>query len=116
MTLRTNFTYRNPSAIAVTPIPHASLHEAAERGDSRVIRTLIADGVDVDARDLKGQTPLIVAIRHRQLRAAAELIAAGASLNVETRNGWTPLSVAVKSGNPFMIELIAGTSGGAVRA
>jgi ankyrin repeat protein len=116
MSLHTNFIYRNPSAIDANPVPGGTLHEAAEQGDSRLIRTLIADGVDVDARDAKGQTPLIVAIRHRQLRAAAELIAAGASLNAETRTGWTPLSVAVKSGNPFMIELIAGTSGGAVRA
>lgn len=116
MSLHTNFTYRNPSSIAANPIPQGTLHDAAEKGDSRLIRNLVADGADVDARDAQGQTPLIIAIRHRQLRAAAELIAAGASLSAETRAGWTPLSVAVKSGNPFMIELVAGTAGAAVKA
>lgn len=116
MSLHTNFTYRNPSSIAANPVPQGTLHDAAEKGDSRLIRNLLADGADVDTRDDKGQTPLVVAIRHRQLRAAAELIAAGASLTVETRAGWTPLSVAVKSGNPFMIELVAGTAGAAVKA
>ncbi len=101
--------------VAVVPVTPEALHDAAEQGDARLIRALIADGADVNTRDDKGQTPLIIAIRHRQLRAAAELIAAGASLNVETRSGWTPLSVAVKSGNPFMIELIAATSGGVAR-
>lgn len=116
MSLHTNFIYRNPSSIEANAIPQGTLHDAAEQGDSRLIRSLVADGANVDARDAQGQTPLIIAIRHRQLRAAAELIAAGASLNVETRAGWTPLSVAVKSGNPFMIELVAGTAGAAVKA
>jgi uncharacterized protein len=114
MNFQTHTLVKNPSLPALPSTPDA-LHDAAEHGDSRLIRALIADGFDVDARDERGQTPLIVAIRHRQLRAAAELIAAGASLSVETRTGWTPLSVAVKSGNPFMIELIASTTGSAVR-
>lgn len=88
-----------------------ALHNASENGNSRVIRTLLADGAPVDARDAQGRTALIIAVRHRQLKVAAELIAAGADLNAETRNGWTPLSLAVKSGNPQMIQLIAATAG-----
>jgi len=88
-----------------------ALHNAAENGNCRVVRALLADGAEVDAKDAQGRTPLIVAVRHRQLKIAAELIAAGANLNAETRNGWTPLSLAVKSGNPQMIELIAATAG-----
>lgn len=113
MALHTLVTPQSPPKLPVAP---DALHEAAEKGDLKLIRTLIADGAAVDARDDRGQTPLIVAIRNRQLRAAAELIAAGASLSVETRQGWTPLSVAIKSGNPFMIELIASTTGAVVKS
>ena len=87
------------------------LHAAAENGNARVIRNLIADGAAVDAKDAQGRTPLLIAVRQRHLKVAAELITAGANINAETRNGWTALSLAVKSGNPQMIELIARTAG-----
>lgn len=88
-----------------------ALHAAAENGNARVIRGLVADGAKIDAKDAQGRTPLLIAVRQRHLKVAADLIALGADINAETRNGWTALSLAVKSGNPQMIELIAKTAG-----
>ena len=90
----------------LTPLMHA-----AEQGNARVIRQLIADGASVNDADKKGWTALMYAVRHRQVKAAAELITAGAKIDTEARNGWTAYSLAVKSGSPLIIELLNKAAG-----
>merc|ERR1711952_293539 len=61
------------------------LHIAAEKGDVEGLRLLLdCDEVDVDAKDLKGDTtPLLLAIKERHEEAAKLLIQNGASLNLK---------------------------------
>jgi ankyrin repeat protein len=59
------------------------LHAAAEIGDLAAIAAAIADGADVDARDERGRTPLMVATEARQTEAFRALLAAGADVDVQ---------------------------------
>ena len=97
---------QGPDRDGVTPLMHA-----AENGNARVIRQLVADGADVNDADKKGWTALMYAVRHGQLKAAAELITVGADIDAEARNGWTALSLAVKAGSPLIISLLANAAG-----
>lgn len=67
------------SAVAAVPSPQrrqALLFEAARLGRTDLIAALIEAGVDVNARDAQGSTPLMIATANDQPDAARTLIAA----------------------------------------
>lgn len=112
---RSQNTYsRRTLPLAAVPAPvhdSGALLRAAEAGDLRLLRRLIADGADINAADAHGWTPLMRAAKNHHLKAVAELITAGANLAAETRNGWNALSIAVKAGSPQIIALLASVGG-----
>lgn len=58
------------------------LHDAARAGDLAAIRSLLADGVPIDARDTDGRTPVMVATMARQTSAVRALVDAGADVDI----------------------------------
>jgi len=78
-----------PEPTAVAPEPSAAapadhvLIEAARRGDLGGVRSALAAGASVSARDSAGQTALIAAAYADQVAVAEVLIAAGADVNVK---------------------------------
>lgn len=77
-----------PVPIATTPTPlfatqevDMELIEAAARGDSETVQTLLAQGANVEASDSRGRTALIAAAYADQVAVAELLIAAGADVN-----------------------------------
>ncbi len=52
------------------------LREAAKEGDCYIIRNLVMDGVDLDARDASGRTALNIATQYNQKEAIKTLLAA----------------------------------------
>lgn len=75
-----------------------SLATAAATGDLAGIAAAIAAGADVDARDERGRTPLMVATEARQTDAVRALLDAGADVDLQDE----------KLDNPF---LYAGAEG-----
>ena len=71
------------------------LFAAASRGQTELIRSLIARGEHVDWADAHGQTPLWAAAWNGHADACAALCEAGADVNAATRSGLTPLMQAV---------------------
>ena len=60
---------------------HLMLHVPAERGDTRVLETMLACGFDPNRPDHDGVTPLHRAAMAGKLEAARVLLAGGASVN-----------------------------------
>lgn len=84
-----------------------ALITAATRGNTADIRKLLKDGADINAADSSGFTPLMHAVKNRNLKAVADLIAAGADLALETRNRKSIYALAIETGNPTIIALLS---------
>jgi len=65
---------------------------AAGKGDLDELKKLIARGVDVNAGDYDGRTPLHLACSEGNLEVVKYLVSKGAALNIRDRWGGSPLS------------------------
>lgn len=105
------FVFTALQALGVRPAGEAenglqALHLAAIQDDAQAIRALVALGHDVDAKaayswrfrgsdkDLIGDTPLVLAVRHGSERALAALVEAGADVGVKAGTGATVMQLA----------------------
>ncbi|MHC4509128.1 MAG: ankyrin repeat domain-containing protein [Planctomycetota bacterium] len=70
---------------------HQPLHEAAAAGDIARVRSLIAQGVNLNAKDNEGRTPLFYAVENGHSLLCDLLIVKGADVNVKDEAGDTPL-------------------------
>ena len=85
----------------------ARVADAAMAGDREAVRTLLKQGVDVNAAQGDGMTPLHWAARRGDVELAQMLIYAGANVRATTRlGGWTPLLMASQLGHAKMIETL----------
>ena len=80
------------------------LIEAVKAGNVQGVRTLLAERVDVNARDADGTTALHWAVRDDAVDIVVSLIRAGASANVANRHGVTPLVLAATNGSAAVID------------
>jgi hypothetical protein len=75
------------------------LHALASHEDSRGVSWLLEHGADVDAQDMEGNTPLMVAARRNTgSKVLRLLVEAGASLTKKNRDGQTALAQAELNG------------------
>lgn len=74
--------------------PGAALFEPVEDGNSPLVRALVGRGVDLAARNAKGETALHVAVQCRNVDIAAVLLEAGSDAAAEDGDGRTVLQVA----------------------
>jgi hemoglobin len=80
------------------PIRGTPLHTAARRDNVVVARVLLSAGADIEARDIKGETPLRRALNCRQPGMIGLLIAHGANPDAADKCGLTPRQVAKRRG------------------
>ena len=83
-----------------------ALADAAEHGDGVLVRELILDGADVNARQADGMTALHWAVYLDEPDTASLLVSSGAEVNAVNRYGVTPLSLAATNGNANLITLL----------
>ncbi len=77
------------------------LHHAVFGTNTKLIVWLLNKGLDIDAADLHGITPLIIAASHARFEKILELlIARSATLEHRTDNQATALTLALRNGNP----------------
>jgi ankyrin repeat protein len=75
-------------------LAYKGLFAAAAQGDSAVIKTLLAKGEKVDARDSRGRTPLHVAAFGAKHEAMRALVAAGANPNALENDRYDIVTIA----------------------
>jgi len=81
------------------------LHNATRKGEKSTIERLIVKGVDVNAKDNRGNTPLHkAAIQHMDI--AELLITNGADVNTKNKYGYTPLHEAASARNLDVAKLL----------
>ena len=89
--------------------PDTSVADAAMQDDVTAVRSLIAQGADVNAAQGDGMTALHWAADLGNAEVARLLIAAGAHLDAHTRIGeLTPLLIAAEAGSAGVVEVLLG--------
>jgi len=88
------------------------IHDAALTGDVELMEMLIANGADVDERDVHGYTPLHLAIQEGYTDMAKTLIVNGADVNARAvsdgGNDVTPLYLSIILGRGAVETLLRG--------
>ena len=86
-----------------------AVHLAAGAGEVEVLKVLLAQGADVDARDGGRSTPLGIAatVAKKNVKEVAEiLLANGADVNARNINGGTALCSAARQGRNDLFEVL----------
>ena len=76
------------------------------KGDNVEITQLLADGVNVKARDHEGGTALAHAAWFGHLDTVKLLLEKGADVNAKKIDGSTPLSLATWNKHPDVVEVV----------
>ena len=92
--------------VAATP-DDSPVADAAQRGETEEIRTLLRQGADPSAAQPDGMTALHWSALNNQLEIVETLIFAGATLQPATRvGGYTPLHLASRAGNADVVAAL----------
>ena len=84
-----------------------SLHKAAHNGDIDLVRNILNNNVDPDARDSSGGTALHAAMFQKNTEIIMLLISYGFDVNAKgTSNGYTPLHDAVWANNLEAVRIL----------
>ena len=105
-----------PVVAASRSAPDSPVADAAMRGDAGAVRSLVAQGEDVNRAQGDGMTALHWAARNGDASLAQFLLGAGADVGAGTRIGaYTPLHLAAQAGAGEVAELLlaAGADPGA---
>lgn len=94
--------------LSATKAHDDKIADAAMRGDTSAVRSLLKSGADVNAAQGDGMTALHWAAQTGDVAETQMLIFAGARLEATTRNGaYTPLHLAAKAGRAGTVKALA---------
>ena len=82
------------------------LHLASKKGHIEIVKLLIDNGAELEARMTDGTTPLHLASLHNQLPVVELLLAKGVNINVEKESGRTPLYSACEKNNVEIVNAL----------
>ena len=88
------------------PRTMAGFARAVEAGDEHVCRLFLHAGFDVNGRDSREWTPLMIASFNGRETLAIELIKLGASVHAQDADGYTPLHWGTFNGHAKVVQLL----------
>lgn len=97
-----------PCMLPANAVAQDTLIAAAERGETLIVRQLLAEGVSVNSRDGRGRTALLAATQRNQVEVARVLINEGADVNARDFVQDTPFLVAGAEGRAEILKLMLG--------
>ena len=83
-----------------------TIHDAAKAGNLAAVERHLQQGIAVDARDEKNQTPLMWAASMGHLDVVKLLISEGADMHAMSKTGKTPLMLAVYYGKQDIVNYL----------
>lgn len=83
-----------------------ALHIVTQRRDLTWMQFLLAKGANVNARDVRGATPLVVACNLNFVEGVDLLVKSGARIDETNNSGETPLITAVHNRNMPLIRIL----------
>lgn len=86
-----------------------AVHRAAQSGDGEVLQTLMDGGCDMDKLSSRGETPLHVAVFHRNIDGVNFIVTKCSEKQIEAQEstfGLSPLHVAVLRGSPDIADAL----------
>ena len=89
--------------------PHTlnnALHEAAITGHKRIIQLLLSHKVDVNSRNRRGATPLLLASQEGHVASVVSLLQAGADPLLPTHNGALPIDQAAQKNQSEVVRIL----------
>lgn len=86
-----------------------ALQYAAKLGDKEIVRCLLTNRADVDARNKFHQTPVMLAARNGHSEVTEMLLVAGASVERRDRGGRNALMMAARNGRVATVEVLLKT-------
>jgi ankyrin repeat protein len=87
----------NPPLMS-TDDPLSDLVRAARDGFDEKVISLLQKGIDINVRNVRGNTPLVVAADAGQRKIVDILLGGGADVNLPDSTGWSPLMCAIITG------------------
>lgn len=87
-------------------MPLPNIHMAAEMGVSRQVKRFLDKGIDINAKNKEGETPLHLAMFYGGKSLVEFLITNGAQVNAKANNGETPLHIAAHGNDVEMITIL----------
>lgn len=84
----------------------SALHIVTQRRDLSWMQFLVAKGANVNSRNVKGETPLVVAANLNFLEGVEFLVGLGAKIDEPNATGETPLITSVHNRNVAMVRVL----------
>ena len=88
-----------------TAIDGTALHYSIIEEQLEYMMILLANGADINAKNMRGETPLFIAAMKSDYQVIPILIQNGANLNIQNNQGKTPLDI-IELGDIFELEKI----------
>ena len=82
------------------------LYEAAEQGDIDVVKKLLSKNIEVNAQNVLGWTPLLIAVAEQHEKIVKVLLDHGANPNQSNLKGRNPIMFAARYANKSLTEIL----------
>lgn len=96
------------SVLHCGPPDGQAILNAAKRGDTEKVLSLLDQGVDIEAKDSYGATALMLAAYEGHQSTVRALLEAGADPGAQDQSGNTVITVAEAQGHLQIVDLVKG--------